>query len=130
MNPKNLKFIIGILIILGTLTWLALEGFKEGKAYYITISELQNLESKAKEKRVRVAGIVVPESIQRKEENLNFSVSQEKLSLNVHYIGRDPVPDTFKEGAQVVVEGKLRADNVFLAEKIQAKCASKYEKQL
>ncbi len=43
------------------------------------------------------------------------------------YVGRDPLPDTFKDGAQALVEGKMMPDNRFVAEQVQAKCASKYE---
>jgi len=39
----------------------------------------------------------------------------------------DPLPDTFKDGAQCLVEGKVQPDGRFVAETVQAKCASKYE---
>lgn len=137
MHRHHLKFIIGISIILSTLTWLAFCGFKEGKAYYVTIAELQTMKAEGKSTRVRVAGEITKDSIQRKGIDLYFTIhqastvpdrGQEALSLPVHYIGRDPVPDTFKEGGQAVVEGTLDKGGIFLAQKIQAKCASKYEK--
>ncbi len=145
MQRHHLKFIIGISIILSTLTWLAFSGFKEGKAYYVTITELKTMKAEGKSTRVRVAGEVTNGSIQRKGTDLYFTIhqssvvpargqaaavpdrGQEILSLPVHYIGRDPVPDTFKEGGQAVVEGTLDNNGIFLAQKIQAKCASKYE---
>jgi cytochrome c-type biogenesis protein CcmE len=37
------------------------------------------------------------------------------------------LPDTFKDGAQALVEGKMMPDKHFVAEQVQAKCASKYE---
>ena len=43
------------------------------------------------------------------------------------YVGTDPLPDTFKDGAQCLVEGKVQPDGRFVAETVQAKCASKYE---
>jgi cytochrome c-type biogenesis protein CcmE len=42
-------------------------------------------------------------------------------------VGSDPLPDTFKDGAQCLVEGKVQPDGRFVAETVQAKCASKYE---
>jgi cytochrome c-type biogenesis protein CcmE len=41
------------------------------------------------------------------------------------------VPDTFKDGVglQVAVQGKLTSDGYFLANKVIAKCPSKYEMQ-
>ena len=45
----------------------------------------------------------------------------------VVYNGIDPLPDTFKDDAQALADGKLGQDGVFHASKVQAKCASKYE---
>jgi len=45
--------------------------------------------------------------------------------LPVRFLGID-VPDLFKDGAEVVVEGHF-ASGTFLAEKVMAKCPSKYE---
>jgi len=52
---------------------------------------------------------------------------QDKSRLKVAYSGIDPLPDTFKDGAQALADGKLGQDGTFVAGKIQAKCASKYE---
>ena len=43
------------------------------------------------------------------------------------YRGSDPLPDTFRDGAQALADGKMGPDGVFRASQIQAKCASKYE---
>jgi cytochrome c-type biogenesis protein CcmE len=45
----------------------------------------------------------------------------------VVYTGTAPIPDTFKEGASVLVEGTAGDDGQFVGKQIQAKCASKYE---
>jgi cytochrome c-type biogenesis protein CcmE len=47
--------------------------------------------------------------------------------LSVVYTGTDPLPDTFKDNAQALADGRLSPDGTFEASKIQAKCASKYE---
>ena len=52
---------------------------------------------------------------------------EEGKRLPVSYVGTDPLPDTFKDGAQCLVEGKVQPDGRFVAETVQAKCASKYE---
>ncbi|MBI1869601.1 MAG: cytochrome c maturation protein CcmE [Chlamydiae bacterium] len=127
MNPKKIKFTLGILIILGALAWLAFSGFEESKAYYVTIDELKQMGTEAYQKRVRVAGIVVENSIERKDTDLLFQISQGDLVIPVRYLGRDPIPDSFKGGTQAVAEGKLTPEGIFQAQKIQAKCASKYE---
>jgi cytochrome c-type biogenesis protein CcmE len=51
---------------------------------------------------------------------------QDKQTLRVSYEGRDPLPDTFKDGAQALADGRLGPDGIFHAQEVQAKCASKY----
>jgi cytochrome c-type biogenesis protein CcmE len=41
-------------------------------------------------------------------------------------VGTDTLPDTFKDGAQAIVDGDYQANGDFRADQIQAKCASKY----
>ena len=81
----------------------------------------------ALEKRLRVGGDVEPNSIVRSADRVEFTITQEDEKLNVVYTGRDPLPDTFRDRAQALCDGRLRSDGVFEAKKIQAKCASKYE---
>lgn len=121
------KFGLLIAAILGALAWLAVGGISDTKTYYKTISELNQLGEQAKEKRLRVAGDVEPNSITRDGHSVYFTLAQEQLRLKVVYSGLDPLPDTFKGGAQALADGKLGPDGVFHATKIQAKCASKYE---
>jgi len=124
---KYWKFGILILAILGTLGWLAAGGISDTKTYYKTIAELNQMGDSAKEKRLRVGGDVAAGSIERSGNDVSFVMSQDKLQLKVIYSGIDPLPDTFKAGAQALADGKLGVDGVFHATKIQAKCASKYE---
>jgi cytochrome c-type biogenesis protein CcmE len=49
--------------------------------------------------------------------------------LSVHYVGKDPLPDTFRDYATAIIDGKYGRDGVFTATAMQAKCASKYEKE-
>ena len=131
---KNIKFGLIIAVILGTLGWLAAGGVKETASYYKEIAELERLAPNEKvDKRLRVGGDVELNSISRDGRDVRFVLVQEKdgvkRRLNVVYNGIDPLPDTFKDNApcQALVDGKLGADNVFHATKLQAKCASKYE---
>ena len=130
---KNLKFGLIIVVILGTLGWLAAGGVKETASYYKEIAELQKMGPDGIDKRLRVGGDVELNSITRDGRDVHFVLVQEKdgvkRRLNVIYNGADPLPDTFKDNApcQALVDGKLGADNVFRASKLQAKCASKYE---
>lgn|SRR5215469_430595 len=51
----------------------------------------------------------------------------EGKSLPVSYVGSDPLPDTFVDNSQALIEGRPGTDGRFMAEHVQAKCASKYE---
>ena len=127
MNTNYLKFGLLIAIIIGTIGWLAIGGVSEGGAYYKTVQELNAMGSHAEDKRIRVGGDIAPGSIKRDGGQVRFTLMQETRRLNVVYSGIDPLPDTFKDGAQALADGKLGTDGVFHAQKIQAKCASKYE---
>ena len=133
MKNNYVKFGALIVVILGTLAWLAVGGVSDGGAYYKTVPELQAMGDAATTKRIRVAGDVLPGSITREGQQVKFTLKQEdpKLKtfaeLKVIYTGIDPLPDTFKDGSQALADGRLGTDGVFHAQKIQAKCASKYE---
>jgi cytochrome c-type biogenesis protein CcmE len=121
------KFTVGAVIILGTLVWLGYVGASESKTYYHTISELQSLSSAAKHERMRVSGNVVDGSIHKMPGRIDFVLQEEGKTLPVSYVGDSPLPDTFKGGAQALAEGRLMPDGRFVAEEVQAKCASKYQ---
>lgn len=121
------KFTILVVAILGVLALLASSGINESKTYYKTISELNQMGGKAQSRRVRVGGDVEKGSIVRNGRDVSFILHQDALKLKVVYSGMEPLPDTFKDGAQALADGKLGPDGVFAASKIQAKCASKYE---
>ncbi len=121
------KFAALIVVIVGTLVWLAVGGISESKTYYKTIQELDQMGKGALGKRLRVAGDVESGSIVRNGREVSFMLQQEKLRLKVIYDGTDPLPDTFRDGAQALADGKMGSDGTFRASKIQAKCASKYE---
>ncbi|MDQ2949791.1 MAG: cytochrome c maturation protein CcmE [Acidobacteriota bacterium] len=121
------KFALLVVAIIGVLVWLAMGGVSESKTYYKTISELNNMRDQAQGRRLRVAGDVQDGSIVRQGKEVSFILHQDALKLKVVYNGIDPLPDTFKGGAQALADGKLGPDGVFEASKVQAKCASKYE---
>src|ERR1700733_9575908 len=128
------KFGALVVVVVGVLTWLAMGGVSESKTYYKTITEVQQMGDQAHVKRLRVDGFVVPGSIVRNGAAVSFIMhqdaakrAQDSIRLKVVYSGIDPLPDTFKDDAQAMADGRLGADGVFQASKIQAKCASKYE---
>jgi cytochrome c-type biogenesis protein CcmE len=121
------KFGVGIGIILVTLSALAWMGARESTTYYRTVAELASLSPEARNQRMRVGGDVETGSIQRLPGRVDFILKAEGKTLPVSYVGKDPLPDTFRDGAQALVEGRAMPDGRFVAEQLQAKCASKYE---
>ena len=121
------KFVALIAVVIGTLVWLGISGGQEAKTYYKTVAELGQMGDRALGQRVRVGGDVEAGSIQHVGNATQFVLVQDKERLKVIYSGTDPLPDTFKDGAQALADGKLGADQCFRASRIQAKCASKYE---
>lgn len=124
---KKTKFAVGIGVIvisLGALAWL---GYGESKTYYHTIVELQTLQGLDRTHRIRVGGTVQPGSIRRLSGRVDFVLEGEGKALPVSYVGSEPLPDTFKDKSQALVEGSLAKNGSFVAEHVQAKCASKYE---
>jgi cytochrome c-type biogenesis protein CcmE len=121
------KFAALIVIVVGTLAWLAASGMSGSQTYYKSISEMNQMGGQAYGKRLRVGGDVAAGSIQRVGKQVQFVLIQDQLRLKVAYTGSDPLPDTFRDGAQALADGKLDHDGVFRAAQVQAKCASKYE---
>ena len=99
---------------------------QDSKSYYVTIKELNGMGNSAYSKRLRVAGNVPPGSIKRQGTHLEFQLVEQDRTLPVVYSGTEAPPDTFKDNAQALAEGKFGRDGVFHATNIQAKCASKY----
>jgi cytochrome c-type biogenesis protein CcmE len=122
-----LKFGFLVAVIVGSLIWLAVGGVKDTKTYYKTIPELQQMGKSAAGQRLRVGGDIQPGSIVKSGTQVSFVLHQGDRKLSVIYSGTDPLPDTFRDNAQALADGRLGPDGVFQASKIQAKCASKYE---
>ena len=123
----HIKFGVLMALIVGSLIWLAAGGISDTKTYYKTITELGQIDNSARNQRLRVGGDVKPGSIVKNGSRVTFTLHQDAKVLNVVYTGTDPLPDTFKDNAQALADGRLGADGTFEASKIQAKCASKYE---
>ncbi len=127
--PAKMKFILGGIVIVAALAWLGFVGFQESKAYYITVDEYSAMKGNLDGKTLKLAGDVVTGSIDRTKPQMEFVISSRENRIKVRYVGKEIIPDTFKDGSKALVEGKPAADGVFQASHIEAKCASKYESE-
>ena len=75
--------------------------------------------------RLRVGGLVKDGSVKRSADlRINFAVTDGKSDIPVAYQGI--VPDLFREGQGVVVEGKVGGNGVFQADTVLAKHDERY----
>ncbi|MBO0684128.1 MAG: cytochrome c maturation protein CcmE [Candidatus Dormibacteraeota bacterium] len=109
-------------VVLAGIGYLIFSATGSSAEYYETIAEMRAHPSS---QDVRVLGTVQP-GIQRSDGGLHvrFMDSDGHDTMPVDYTGT--VPDIFKPGTQVVVEGKVGSDGVFHASTLQAKCPSKF----
>ena len=103
---------------------------KDTAVYYLTPGELSAktvADPTFYETGVKVGARVVPGSIKREAggRQVSFAMSDGAKTYNVIY--RGITPDTFTDGVDVVVEGKLDRAGTFHATTLLAKCASRYE---
>ena len=129
MKPRT-KFLIGGLFVLGSAGFLMASSIKETGQYYLIPSELAakvSADPTFRNAGVKVGARVVPGSIKRDPSGraLTFDMTDGKQVYPVAY--RGIAPDTFTDGVDVVVEGRLSANGTFQATTLLAKCASRYE---
>ncbi|MBC7236198.1 MAG: cytochrome c maturation protein CcmE [Chloroflexi bacterium] len=119
------KFLIGGLLIVVAVAYLIITAARGSTAYYLTVAELKA--QGATGRQVRVAGYVIGESIvwSAQDLRLEFDLQDDSGTLPVIYIGARP--DMFRDGAEVVVEGRYNEQGVFEAGNMLLKCPSKYE---
>ncbi|TES90900.1 MAG: cytochrome c maturation protein CcmE [Candidatus Cloacimonadota bacterium] len=124
---KRLKYIIGIIIIIVCIVFLAVKSFRKTGVYYLTVSEVNERKDSLKEKPFRVDGMVVSGSIEWNPEKLllKFELTDGKEKLPVFHKGIKP--DLLGDGKEIVVEGTLGKDGIFNAAKLITKCPSKYK---
>ena len=134
--PANtLRIGAAVVVILGTIAWLAYSGYSSVKSYYVTVPELAKMGNKAYHSNLRVDGFVVPGTIEHSGPHVTFVMNEfeshspkapKGRTITVEYKGSEPPPDTFKDDSQALAEGTYGRDGVFHATMLQAKCASKY----
>ncbi|MFH1572321.1 MAG: cytochrome c maturation protein CcmE [Gemmatimonadota bacterium] len=126
------KFVIGSVVIGGGLVFLLFSGVKQSAARHMTLDMLlQPAATQVGGGRIQLGGCqVVAGSIQWDEyrHRPQFAVTDGQRVLPVRYTGNAVLPDTFKDQAQVVLEGRYDTGRGrFEADVVFAKCPSKYE---
>ena len=128
MTRKEARF-WGILLLLfgvGTATALTLTALKDNVSYFRTPTEIVTgkYPERGTEHAMRIGGMVEKGSVKHMGDVVTFRVTDYSNALPVRYQGI--LPDLFREGQGVVADGKMKADGVFMAERILAKHDEKY----
>jgi cytochrome c-type biogenesis protein CcmE len=130
---KNGRFMVGLVGVAAVVTYLAWTGVSEAMVYYLTPVELMErveADPSFREVGVRVSGQVVPGTYALAEgEHLHTFTIRDLLDESTGFVVefREALPPTFSDDVEVVLEGRLREDGVFVATTMQTKCASRYE---
>ena len=130
---KNRKFLIGGGTVMALVGYLMVTGMKDSMVYYHTPAELvakTTADPTYSEVGVKVGGRVAPATVQFDQRSLDLrfeivDIETGTTRFPVHYNG--PLPDTFQEGRDVVIEGKFTSAGVFEASTVLTKCGSRYE---
>jgi len=126
MSKKTTRAAISAVILLTALIAVMYTTVSEGARFYKHVDEVMNEPTQWYGKTMNLHGFVVDKSIETRRDTLDyrFKVRSGDYSVLATYTG--VVPDTFKDGAEVVLTGELGPDG-FKASDITAKCPSKYE---
>jgi cytochrome c-type biogenesis protein CcmE len=126
MNAIRTKLLIAGVILAGAVGYLAFAGVQSGWVYYLPVDQFV-ADTQFHGTRVRLHGTVATDGFAASAGTLvaNFQLQGESRRVSVAY--RGVVPDLFKAGGDVVVEGRLDDAGVFQADVLMTKCASKYE---
>ncbi|MBK1734758.1 cytochrome c biogenesis protein CcmE [Halorhodospira abdelmalekii] len=122
---KRLVLVLGILAGVSVATALVLNAFRDNLTFFITPSEVM-AKTEIPERRFRVGGIVEEGSVTRDTQSteVRFGVTDTVKSLPVVYHGI--LPDLFREGQGVVIEGRIGEDGTFQADRVMARHDENY----
>lgn len=130
---KNTPIYVAAFVLFAAgLGWLVYSGLSSGSVYFVNVSEALAMEP-GKLTQARLFGTVLPEGLTPAAGGLGarFTLAdKDNPAVTVPVDYRGALPDTFKPGVEVIVEGGLDpAAHVFKAATLMTKCPSKYQKQ-
>jgi cytochrome c-type biogenesis protein CcmE len=120
---RRLLVLLSAMLALGGATAMVLAAFNDNLVFFYTPSELRQ-QRVAPGQFVRIGGLVEDKSVVRDGKLASFRVTDGRRDLEITYTG--VLPDLFREGQGVVVEGKLRPDGSFAATTVLAKHDERY----
>lgn len=128
MKAKPIKIAATAVILVVAFAGLLYSTLNEGTEYYKHVDEVMTNPTAWEGKRLQLHGFVVDDSILRRPDTLDylFKVHSNGSVVTARYTG--VVPDTFKNGAEVVLKGRLGPEGFKVDPNgVMAKCPSKYQ---
>lgn len=125
MTPKQtrLTLLISGLALLAGVIALALTALEDNLVYFRSPSEIAEQPSEIG-KVIRVGGLVKQGSVKKIGQENRFIVTDGGAEIAVRHIGL--LPDLFREGQGVVVEGSFETPQLFAAKTVLAKHDENY----
>ncbi|HKE65740.1 MAG TPA: cytochrome c maturation protein CcmE [Micromonosporaceae bacterium] len=105
------RLIACLLVVVGALAFIAVRGLTGNFVYYLTPTDIVGNHKAHVGERVRLGGYVVPGSVHQTRSTLTFTITDGTDTMQVSDTGS--VPELFKPGQGVVLEGALGADGLF-----------------
>ncbi|MCL2123770.1 MAG: cytochrome c maturation protein CcmE [Desulfovibrionaceae bacterium] len=129
-NQKNL-YIASLILFFSGVGYLMYSGLTENSVYFLNVSEVLAAPQE-KLTAVRLFGTVAERDLAVLDgsRGVRFRLEDKDnkaQTIIVQYKGA--VPDTFKPGAEVIVEGAMENSGAFNAKTLMTKCPSKYQKE-
>ena len=123
-KQKRLSVILGGLVFLGAATTLTFVALGQKTSYFYMPSDLTT-NAVAPGQQIRLGGLVKAGTLMRdKGATVTFDVTDKKKTVKVTYTGI--LPDLFREGQGVVVEGAFNPGGTFVADSVLAKHDERY----
>ena len=122
---KRLILVLGGLALLGTASALVLSAFNDNLVFFYSPSDLTT-KALPDGRRVRIGGLVETGSVKHEPDGktIDFAITDGNTAVPVTYSGI--VPDLFREGQGVVIEGRMDRDGTFRAASVLAKHDENY----
>ena len=129
-SRKLLLVIASLAAVGGTIGYVLTTTAKSAFEYYKHVDEVTGSPTEWQNKPMQLHGFVLPGSIKkrldREHQRLEYKFLEVNCGQQLDVLYSGTVPDTFKDGAEVVVKGQLFGSE-FRANEVMAKCPSKYQ---
>jgi cytochrome c-type biogenesis protein CcmE len=123
---SKLRIVAVVVIVLGAIGFLMFKGLGDATVYFKTADEAVAEKDELGDRRFRVEGAVVTDSVRQVGDNVEFEIISAGEVVPVVHQG-DP-PELFKPGIPVVLEGRWDGD-VYASDRIMVKHTTEYREQ-